>query len=100
MLDILTAGRLTDDLKLLECAIKELDEEASINGELLNNLKPVGAISYAYETFGQGIHREVSVLKILFQLRYRKAEPIHESDDKRAYREKKPSSNYHQLPLT
>jgi 8-oxo-dGTP pyrophosphatase MutT (NUDIX family) len=58
MLDNLTAGGLTAELGLLECAIKELDEEASINGELLNNLKPVGAISYAYETVNEGIHRE------------------------------------------
>ena len=58
MLDNLSAGGLTADLKLLECATKELDEEAGINGELLKSLKPVGAISYSYETEDEGIHRE------------------------------------------
>lgn len=58
MLDNLAAGGLTAGLKLLECAIKELDEEAGINGELLNTLKPTGAISYAYETLEEGIYRE------------------------------------------
>ncbi len=57
MVDDLTTGGLNADLKLLESAIRKLDEEASINGELLNNLKPVGAISYAYETVDEGIHR-------------------------------------------
>jgi hypothetical protein len=45
MVDDLTTGGLNADLKLLESAIRNLDEEVSINGELLNNLKPVGAIS-------------------------------------------------------
>ena len=57
MLDNLAAGGFAADLKLFECAVKELDEESDINGELLKTLKPVDAVSYAYED-DVGIVRE------------------------------------------
>ena len=57
MLDNIAAGGLAWDLKIHECSIKELDEEAGINGELLRTLKSVDCITYAYED-EDGINRE------------------------------------------
>lgn len=49
MLDNMCGGGLTSGLGVLECAIKECQEEASIDDEHLQNLKSVGAISYCYQ---------------------------------------------------
>ena len=45
---IQTGGGFTAGLGLMECARKELEEEAGIAHELTKNLKPVDAITYAY----------------------------------------------------
>ena len=34
---------------MFECAVKELQEEANLSGDLIKNLKQVDAISYAYD---------------------------------------------------
>ena len=40
------AGGLTGGMGVLDCAIKECQEEASIDSELLKSLKSVGCIRY------------------------------------------------------
>lgn len=57
MFDNLSAGGLASGLKLHECAIKELEEESGVCGDLLKTLKSVNAITYAYEN-QYGISRE------------------------------------------
>lgn len=44
-----TGGGLTAGLSVLECAKKELEEEAGLSKELAVNIKSVDAITYAYE---------------------------------------------------
>ena len=39
----------------MECAKKELQEEAGLSEELASTIIPVDAISYAYEEEGEGI---------------------------------------------
>ena len=40
---------MTAGLGTVECAKKELEEEAGLEEDLAKNIKPVGAISYAYK---------------------------------------------------
>jgi len=49
MLDNFVGGGLTAGLKLIECAKKELEEEAGVTEELAKLIKPVDGITYAYE---------------------------------------------------
>ncbi|KAK7102106.1 hypothetical protein V1264_020378 [Littorina saxatilis] len=49
MYDNLCAGGLAAELEVLECAWKECQEEASIDDELLEDLKSVGTVSYCLE---------------------------------------------------
>lgn len=48
MLDNMCAGGLASGLSVSECAIKECQEEGSVDDETLKHLKPVGSISYCY----------------------------------------------------
>jgi 8-oxo-dGTP pyrophosphatase MutT (NUDIX family) len=45
-------------LSILECAKKELEEEAGLTEDMKYSLKPVGAISYAYCTKENGVNIE------------------------------------------
>jgi 8-oxo-dGTP pyrophosphatase MutT (NUDIX family) len=58
MLDNFVAGGLTAGLSLIECAKKELEEEAGLGEAFTNNLKQVDAISYAYDGVKGGVSRE------------------------------------------
>lgn len=49
MLDNFTAGGLTAGLGAVECAKKELEEEAGLGEDLAGNMRSVGAITYAYQ---------------------------------------------------
>ncbi|XP_013384003.1 uncharacterized protein YJR142W isoform X1 [Lingula anatina] len=49
MLDNLAAGGLSSKHNIMECARSECQEEASVPNNLLDNLKPVGTVSYFYE---------------------------------------------------
>ncbi len=42
-------------MSLIDCAKKELQEEAGLTEEMASNIKPVDAISYAYEDQDEGI---------------------------------------------
>ncbi len=57
LLDNFVAGGLTAGLSLVECAKKELEEEAGLGEALTHSLKQVDAISYAYDKKG-GVSRE------------------------------------------
>ncbi|KAL3853172.1 hypothetical protein ACJMK2_016737 [Sinanodonta woodiana] len=57
MLDNMCAGGLSSGLGIMECAIKECQEEASVEDRYLRNLKSVGCISYCYED-SRGVHPE------------------------------------------
>ncbi|XP_052804255.1 uncharacterized protein LOC128234213 isoform X2 [Mya arenaria] len=48
MLDNMCAGGLASGLGVMECAIKECREEASVDDETLKSLRPAGAVSYCY----------------------------------------------------
>ncbi|VDD81495.1 unnamed protein product [Mesocestoides corti] len=48
-LDLITAGGLPYSMKALDCAKKEAREEAGIPDGLLENLKPCGTITYAFD---------------------------------------------------
>ena len=43
------AGGLTAGLGVYECAVKELQEEANLGGDLTKQLKQVDAITYIYD---------------------------------------------------
>lgn len=49
MLDNFTGGGLTAGLCVIECAKKELEEEAGLSEDLAKNIKSVDAITYVYE---------------------------------------------------
>jgi len=55
MLDNLAGGGLTSGLGVVECARKELAEEAGLSEENSKEMKSVGAVSYAYEEEGEGV---------------------------------------------
>lgn len=55
--DNLSAGGLTSGLGVVECAIKELEEECCLSSDLAKNLRQVDAITYANIT-EHGITRE------------------------------------------
>ncbi|KAL4228799.1 hypothetical protein ACF0H5_011839 [Mactra antiquata] len=48
MLDNMCAGGLASGLGVTECAIKECQEEGSVDDESLTKLKPVGSVSYCF----------------------------------------------------
>lgn len=48
MLDNMCAGGLSSGLSVRECAIKECQEEGSVDDETLKDLIPVGTLSYCY----------------------------------------------------
>lgn len=48
MLDNFVAGGLTAGLSLIECAKKEMEEEAGVSEEIASRIKMVDAITYAY----------------------------------------------------
>ncbi|CAL8070974.1 unnamed protein product [Calicophoron daubneyi] len=49
MIDNMAAGGLSVGMDVIECAIKECQEEASIPIEFFDSLKPVGRLSYIFE---------------------------------------------------
>lgn len=56
MLDNFVGGGLTAGLSVLECAKKELQEEAGLSEDLAHFIRPVDAITYAYEEeLGEGV---------------------------------------------
>lgn len=61
MYDNMCAGGLTGGMGVRDCAIKECQEEASVDDETIKALKSVGCISYCYED-ERGIFPETQFL--------------------------------------